>query len=84
VTNRTEFPVLLSDANAAANTVAENAANGTVVGITALGTDADQGTTVTYSLSNDAGGRFAINAATGVITVANGTLLDAERRAATT
>ena len=27
--------------NASANTVAENAANGTVVGITALGTDAD-------------------------------------------
>jgi hypothetical protein len=59
-------------------TVAENAANGTVVGITALGTDADVGATVTYSLSNDAGGRFAINASTGVITVANGTLLDAE------
>jgi hypothetical protein len=40
-----------SDANAAANTVAENAANGTVVGITALGTDAEPGQHVTYSLS---------------------------------
>jgi Ca2+-binding RTX toxin-like protein len=71
-------PVVLSDSNATANTVAENAANGTVVGITALGTDADTGATVTYSLTDTAGGRFAINSSTGVITVANGTLLDYE------
>ena len=48
------------------------------MGITALGTDADLGTTVSYSLTDSAGGRFAINASTGVITVADGTLLDAE------
>ncbi len=74
-----EFSVgAVSDANAAANSVSESAANGTVVGITALASDADGTDTVTYSLSNDAGGRFAIDAGTGVITVANGALLDYE------
>ncbi|RYY75249.1 MAG: tandem-95 repeat protein, partial [Gammaproteobacteria bacterium] len=43
-----------------------------------LGTDGDAGTTVTYSLTDNAGGRFAINSTTGVITVANGSLLDYE------
>ncbi len=33
---------------------------------------------LTYSLTDDAGGRFAIDAATGQITVADGTLLDHE------
>ncbi len=37
--------------------------------------DADS---LTYSLTDDAGGRFAIDAATGQITVANGALLDYE------
>src|SRR5439155_1311787 len=47
------------------------------VGITAHATDINGGT-ITYSLTDDAGGRFAINASTGLVTVANGTLLDAE------
>jgi len=76
--NLNDSPVLISDNDAAANTVAENATNGTVVGITALGTDADAGTTVTYALTNDADGRFAIDASTGVITVADGSKLDYE------
>ena len=60
-----------SDANLAPNTVAENAAIGTAVGITAFASDADATTNgVTYSLSDDAGGRFAINPTTGVVTVA--------------
>ncbi|HMS03588.1 MAG TPA: cadherin repeat domain-containing protein, partial [Gemmatimonadaceae bacterium] len=33
---------------------------------------------ITYSLVDDAGGRFAIDPATGVVTVANGGLLDFE------
>ena len=41
------------------------------VGITALATDADGTDTVTYSLSDDAGGLFTIDSNTGVITVAN-------------
>ena len=45
---------------------------------TALATDADPGTIISYSLTDDAGGRFAINATTGVVTVANGSLLDYE------
>jgi len=64
------------DSNSGANTVVEKAANGTVVGITASAADPNGGA-VTYSLTNDAGGRFAINTATGVVTVANGALLNA-------
>ena len=45
---------------------------------TALATDGDATDTITYSLDDDAGGRFAINATTGVVTVANNTLLDYE------
>jgi hypothetical protein len=61
----------VSDINATANTVAEDAVNGTVVGITALATDADGTDTVTYSLSDDAGGLFTIDANTGVVTIAS-------------
>ncbi|MEQ1828089.1 MAG: cadherin domain-containing protein, partial [Pirellula sp.] len=69
----------VTDSNAAANSAAENAANGTVVGITGLASDADATTNaITYSLDNNAGGRFAIDANTGVVTVANGTLLNYE------
>ena len=79
VTNAGDNPVVgPTDNNGAANTVAENAANGTAVGITALASDADAGTTISYSLTDNAGGRFAINATTGVVTVANGSLLDYE------
>jgi hypothetical protein len=81
-----EFDVgAVSDSNAAANTVAENAANGSTVGVTAQASDADATTnTITYTLSDNAGGRFAINASTGVVTVANGTLLDREAAASHT
>ncbi|MDJ0608905.1 MAG: cadherin repeat domain-containing protein, partial [Kiloniellales bacterium] len=68
----------VSDANASANTISESAINGTAVGVTALATDADASDTVSYSLSDDAGGRFAIDASTGVVTVANSSLLDYE------
>ena len=60
----------ISDTNAAGNAVAENAAIGTSVGITALATDADGTASVSYSLSDDAGGLFAIDPTTGEITVA--------------
>jgi VCBS repeat-containing protein len=62
---------------ATGGSVAENAANGTAVAQLAA-TDPDTGATLTYSLTNNAGGRFAINATTGAITVANGALLDFE------
>ncbi len=65
----------VSDSNAAVNSVAENATNGTTVGITASASDADAtNNLITYSLDDDAGGRFTINSSTGVVTVANGSL----------
>ncbi len=67
----------ITDSDATVNLVSENAANGTAVGITSLATDAD-GDVVTYSLSNNAGGRFSIDSNTGVITVANASLIDYE------
>ena len=66
-----EFDVgAVSDANGAANTVAENAGIGTAVGLTGSASDADATTnTISYTLDDDAGGRFAINSSTGQVTV---------------
>ena len=58
----------------------ENAADGTVVG-QASGSDADSGDVLSYSLADDAGGRFAIDSASGEITVADGSALDHEAAA---
>ncbi|CDX14004.1 hypothetical protein MPLB_1380022 [Mesorhizobium sp. ORS 3324] len=63
------------DADPAANQIAELAAAGTAVGITASATDPDAGSTVAYSI-NDA--RFAINSSTGVITRSGTGTLDFE------
>jgi hypothetical protein len=50
--------------------------NGSSVGITAFASDADStNNTVSYSLTDNAGGRFAIDSTTGVVTVANSALL---------
>jgi hypothetical protein len=66
-----EFDVSpIGDDDSAENEVAENSPVGTVVGFAAVATDADGTATVSYSLVNDAGGRFAINPTTGVVTVA--------------
>ncbi|MBP7337764.1 cadherin domain-containing protein [Niveispirillum sp.] len=70
-------PTAPVDSDNAANQVAEGAAAGTVVGLTALAVDPGQ-SPVTYSLTNDAGGRFAIDATSGVVTVKDGTKLDYE------
>ena len=79
VTNVNDNPVsAVADTDAGADTVAENAANGTAVGVTASATDADLGATVSYSLSDNAGGRFTIDGTSGVVTVLDGSLLDAE------
>lgn len=68
----------LSDTDATNEIVAENSTNGANVGITALATDADAADSISYSLTDDAGGRFAIDSVTGVVTVANGAALDYE------
>jgi hypothetical protein len=70
-------PSTPTDVNAATNTIAEGAANGSIVGITASSTDPN-GPAVTYSLTDNAGGRFAINSSTGVVSVANGAAIDFE------
>ncbi|MEZ6122872.1 MAG: cadherin domain-containing protein [Planctomycetaceae bacterium] len=57
--------------------VGENSANGTVVG-QVTGTDLDAGDSLTYRLLDSAGGRFATDASTGIITVADGTRLNFE------
>ena len=77
VTNVFEAP---SGVTLSASSVAENSATGTVVG-TATGIDTDPHAQLSYALLNDAGGRFAIDAASGKITVANGALLDYEAAA---
>src|SRR3954466_12538414 len=74
-------PATPVDSNPAANTVLEGAANGTAVGITASSSDINGGA-VTWSLTGDtSGGGFTINAATGVITVADGSKIDYESSA---
>lgn len=75
--NRPEF-----EADAYNVTVLENAAAGTIVGRVAA-RDADDGLfgEVVYSLVGDDAKHFHMNAETGVLTVANGTFLDRERRA---
>jgi len=62
----------ISDTNAGADYVLENSVMGAPVGITANATDPDGTDTVSYSLDDTAGGRFAIDSNTGVITVAGG------------
>ena len=73
----------VSDANGAADSVTENAAGNTVVGITALAADLANGPVI-YSLSDDAGGRFVIDPHTGVVTVTNSAQLDHEAAASHT
>ena len=55
----------------------ENSTNGSHVGFVTT-QDPDASETFSYSLTDSAGGRFAVNASTGEITVANGSLLDYE------
>ncbi len=80
IVDANEFAITTpTDTNAAANSVAENSATGTVVGVTANAFDSDAtNSTVTYTLDDDAGGRFAIDISTGVVTVADGSLLNFE------
>ena len=71
VTEVNEFATTpIVDLNGAADTIAEDAAVGSVVGVTAFADDLDGTDTISYSLISDAGGRFTIDAITGVVTVA--------------
>uniref|UniRef100_UPI003D0A66A4 cadherin repeat domain-containing protein n=1 Tax=Roseibium sp. TaxID=1936156 RepID=UPI003D0A66A4 len=64
----------VTDTDASDNAIAEDAAAGTQVGITALATDGDVTDTVTYTVSDS---RFTVDA-NGVVTVAAGASFDAE------
>ncbi len=71
----------VTDTNGLANDVSENVPNGTMVGITAFASDADAtNNAISYSLVNNAGGRFAIDPGSGAVTVAGA--LDRELAAA--
>ncbi|MDZ7790183.1 MAG: cadherin domain-containing protein [Xanthomonadales bacterium] len=70
-------PVDSDGDSAGGGSVSEDAPNGTTVGITADASDPGGGP-VSYDLTDTAGGRFQINAATGVVTVADTTLIDFE------
>jgi len=75
VTDVNEAPVgPVTDDDAAANEIAEDASSGTVVGITGLATDPDGTDTVSYSIDDT---RFEIDA-NGVVTVAAGASFDHE------
>lgn len=75
VTDANEAPVL----SVPSMSVSEGLPTGTVVGAVTA-TDVDAGDVLTYSLDNDAGGRFAIDSTTGVVTTT--TTLDHELAAA--
>jgi Ca2+-binding RTX toxin-like protein len=64
----------VSDTDSAANSIAENAAAGTEVGVTAFAEDTDISDSVTYSVDDS---RFTVDA-NGVVTVAEGASFDAE------
>ncbi|CAN0605882.1 unnamed protein product, partial [Ectocarpus sp. 12 AP-2014] len=69
----------ISDTNTSTNIISEGVSNGDSVGITASATDADgSNNTVTYSLSDDAGGIFEIDANTGEVSILDASGIDYE------
>ncbi|MCA9049745.1 MAG: cadherin domain-containing protein, partial [Planctomycetaceae bacterium] len=57
----------IADNDPATNQITENGAIGLTTGITAFADDADGTDTVSYTLLDDAGGRFAIDSVSGVV-----------------
>jgi len=62
----------------AAATVSDAATNGTTVVTVVSVTDVDNSATYTFSLLDDAGGRFSIETTTGIVSVANTSLINVE------
>lgn len=60
----------LTDADDATDEVLEALPAGTEVGLTLVATDPDVDDVITYALTDDADGRFAVDPATGVVTTA--------------
>ena len=70
----------LIDSSEAVDQISENAFNGDETGITLNAIDRD-GDTITYSLSDDASGRFTVNPESGAVTVADESNIDFEQQA---
>ncbi|WP_050979873.1 cadherin repeat domain-containing protein, partial [Enterovibrio norvegicus] len=69
--DNTEFSISsVSDSDTAANILSESSVIGTSVGITFSATDGDGSDTISYALSDDAGGLFTVDPETGEVTVA--------------
>ena len=64
-----------ADDGAVSGRAADGMTNGNTVGITAE-VSSDETGTISYSLTDNAGGRFQIDASTGVVSVLDGSLLD--------
>ena len=88
VADANESPVgATTDVNFAANSVIENAADGSEVGITALATDDDGSDGVTYSMTadtTDCDGWFDIGSTDGIVSVADSLSVDFETAATCT
>ncbi|MGI9287982.1 MAG: cadherin domain-containing protein, partial [Pseudomonadales bacterium] len=70
LTDIAEFDVsAVYDSDTTVNTVSADSPIGSAVGITVIANDADASDTVTYSLDDDAGGLFAIDSTTGIVTL---------------
>jgi autotransporter-associated beta strand protein len=67
-------PSIPVDADSAPNRVSDTDLNGATVGITASSSDVHGGA-ITYSLTDDANGRFTIGMTSGIVTVANASLI---------
>ena len=81
VIDHNEFDVTTpTDSDSATNQIAENASSGTMVGITATASDADDSDSVSYSFANDSqiSGFFSIDASSGVVNLTNSNSLDYE------
>ena len=65
--NEAEPPLNLNDADAAADQIAENAPAGSTVGVTVAAQVSGGVGTLSYSLTDDAAGAFAIDATTGIV-----------------
>jgi len=78
--NRGIQPVIDNDSSP--NLVLEDALVGSLVGVTALAIDPDALDTVTYALTDNAGGRFAIHSLSGVVSITDA--IDHETRSSHT
>ncbi|TSD13503.1 hypothetical protein DP107_11800, partial [Haloglomus irregulare] len=79
ITSVNDAPLQPSDSDGANNEVPEGASKGDSVGVTASSTDVDDDDrSLTYTLTDDASGRFQIDSPTGEVTVADASKLDHE------